>query len=65
MTKERIYFMKKLCALFALMLLSVSVFVACGKEKDAPADAVVEGEPIPDDSTGNETESSDNEILFC
>lgn len=53
--------MKKLCALFALMLLSVSVFVACGKEKDAPADAVVEGEPIPEDSTGNETESSDKE----
>ena len=53
--------MKKLCALFALMLLSVSVFVACGKEKDAPADAVIEGEPIPDDSTGNETKPSDKE----
>lgn len=53
--------MKKLCALFALMLLSVSIFVACGKEKDAPSGTVVEGEPIPDDSTGDESKPADKE----
>ncbi len=42
--------MKKICALLALMLLSASMFIACGSE-DTPADNIIQGEPIPDDDT--------------
>ena len=38
--------MKKLCALLALMLLSASMFIACGKE-DVPADNPLQGAPLP------------------
>ena len=53
--------MKKICALFALMLLSVSVFVACGKKDDTPANKEVIGEPIPDETTGDVSDSTDTE----
>lgn len=42
--------MKKSCALLALMLLSASILIACGNE-DAPADNIIQGEPIPEDDT--------------
>ncbi len=51
--------MKKICALLALMLLSASVFVACGND-DTPADNIVQGEPIPDETPGD-TDVTDDE----
>ena len=45
--------MKKLCAVLALTLLSMSLLVACGK-KDTTTDAVPQGEPIPEDTSTNE-----------
>ncbi len=41
--------MKKICAVIALIVLSATALVACGKDTDVPADNIV-GEPIPDDN---------------
>ena len=49
--------MKKICALFALMLLSTSMFIACGNE-DVPADSQLQGEPIPGDDTAVDTQDT-------
>ena len=54
--------MKKICAFLALMLLSVGTLVACGDE-DVPADSVIEGEPIPDETVSDETiEETDSNL---
>ena len=45
--------MKKLCAVLALTLLSMSLLVACGK-KDTTTDVALQGEPIPEDTSTNE-----------
>lgn len=47
--------MKKICALLALMLLSVGMLIACGDE-DAPADNIIQGEPIPEDELSSDAE---------
>lgn len=49
--------MKKICAIFALMLLSATMFTACGGDDDVPAGNDIVGEPIPD-----ETPSGDEEV---
>ena len=54
--------MKKICALFALMLLSVSMFAACGND-DTTADNIIEGEPIPDsDITSDVIEETEPDL---
>ena len=49
--------MKKICAFLALMLLSVSTLIACGKE-DVPADSQLQGEPIPENDAATDTEDT-------
>lgn len=56
--------MKKICALFALLLLSVGTLTACGDSK--PVDNQISGEPIPDetpsvDEDDNNTVNKDSE----
>ncbi len=56
--------MKKICALFALMLLSVGMLTACGDE-DTPTGNTVVGEPIPDESSSDNADgvtTTDSEL---
>lgn len=52
--------MKKFCALLALMLLSASTLIACGKD-DTPADNPIQSEPIPEDTVSTLTPDDEEE----